>query len=411
MKPFKIAILGGGASGICAALSGACYFESSGAPYEIVVFEHMGKPLKKLLATGNGRCNFSNKKLEISNFHGSKRLAKSVLNSEFSDIEKYFDALGIKSVCEDSRIYPRSMEASSVRDALLFEAGCHNIEIKCDFNAENVNPKKANNGFLLCNEYFDSLIIACGSKAAEKQGTDGTLFPLIESFSHSFTPLSPALTAILSTDKSLKTLSGTRLFGAVSLYDEKKLLKKDVGEVQFTSNAVSGIPAFDISYLAKPQQTLFVDMYPEESAQKVVSFLKEQRFKYPKKTLECVLSGLIPQKASYAVTNRCFSSPEPTVGSLSDTALARVAAVLKAFDFKVGGTRDFPESQTASGGVSSNEINDNLMSRKASGLFFCGEILDVNGDCGGYNLHFAFASGRLAGKNAAQYSIEKGQKK
>ena len=152
-------------------------------------------------------------------------------------------------------------------------------------------------------------------------------------------------------------------------------------------------------------------MYPEESAQKLVSFLKEQRFKYPKKTLECVLSGLIPQKASYAVTNRCFSSPEPTVGSLSDTALARVAAVLKAFDFKVKGTRDFPESQTASGGVSSNEINDNLMSRKASGLFFCGEILDVNGDCGGYNLHFAFASGRLAGKNAAQYSIEKGQKK
>lgn len=411
LKPFKTAILGGGASGICAAIENARSYSSQNVSYETVVFEHLGKPLKKLLATGNGRCNFSNLSISPSNYHGSEELTNSVLNSEFSNIEAFFNELGIKSAYEDGRIYPRSMQASAVRDALLFEESCYNIKIKCDFAAESLDIKKDGNGFSVNGEHFDSLIIACGSKAAEKQGSDGSLFSLIKSFNHTFTPIFPALTAITSSDKSLKTLAGTRLFGTLSLLEGDDVLRSEQGEIQFTSNCISGIPAFNASFKARRGLKIFVDMCPTESPQDIKTLLSEQRLKYPKKTLECALFGLVPQKAAYAVVNRCFSSPEPALCTLTDSDLIRVSKLLKRFVFTVDGTRDFAEAQTAKGGISPKEIDKNLMSRLTPGLFFCGEILDVTGDCGGYNLHFAFSSGRLSGKNAAQYSIEKGQKR
>lgn len=411
LKPFKTAILGGGASGICAAIENARSYSSQNVSYETVVFEHLGKPLKKLLATGNGRCNFSNLSISPSNYHGAVSLANVVLNSEFSNTEAFFNELGIKSAYEDGRIYPRSMQASAVRDALLFEAGCYNIKIKCDFAAESLDIKKDGNGFSINGERFDSLIIACGSKAAEKQGSDGSLFSLISTFNHTFTPIFPALTAIKSSDKSLKTLAGTRLFGTLSLLDGDDVLKSEQGEIQFTSSCISGIPAFNASFKARRGFRLYVDMCPGETTQDIISFLSKQRLKYPQKTLECALFGLVPQKAAYAVVNRCFSSPEPALCTLRDSDLIRVSKLLKRFVFTVDGTRDFAEAQTANGGVSPKEIDKNLMSRLTPGLFFCGEILDVTGDCGGYNLHFAFTSGRLSGNNAAQYSIEKGQKR
>lgn len=412
MKPLKIAVIGAGASGIAASIEAAKKLKECNLPYSITVLEHLNKPLKKLLVTGNGRCNFSNINITPSNFYGNDELIKSVLSCGFSDIPLFFSKLGIASFVEDGRIYPRSQQAVAVREALLSEAKRLNINIICEKEVNSLSFEKSQKLFTVNGDVFDCVIISCGGKASEKQGSDGSFYRVIKSLGYTFTPLSPALTAITSSAKDLKLLSGTRLRGNLSLFDGDKKLSSESGEIQFTEKAVSGIPAFNLSHLAKENQQLFVDMYAEASVDDIVNLLQSQKHRNPECELETALFGMLPQKAAFALIARCKIKEHTLLREVSSSQLYSLAKNCKRFAFSVTGTREFSDAQVMSGGLSTELIDTKtLMSKKHEGLFFCGEILDAVGDCGGYNLHFAFTSGRLSGKSAAEYLINKGKHK
>ncbi len=412
MKPLKIAVIGAGASGTAASIEAARKLRSLNAPYEITVFEHLNKPLKKLLVTGNGRCNFSNTESSAFKYHGNKQLINSVLSCEFSNITRFFSDLGIFPYIEDGRIYPRSEQATAVRGALLSETERLFINIECESTIDTLRFRENSEGFTLNGKYFDAVIVSCGGKAAEKQGSDGSFYSVLKSLGYSFTPLYPALTAITCSNKDLKLLAGTRLKGALSLYDGEKKLGEDSGEIQFTEKAVSGIPAFNLSYLAKSGRQISVDMFPEASADDLFNILNQQKTHFPARELETSLCGFLPQKAAFALIARCKIKEHTKLCEIDRKKLYELSRMCKHLEFKVTGTRDFTEAQVMSGGLNADLIDTKtLMSKKHGGLFFCGEILDAVGDCGGYNLHFAFTSGRLAGDSAVEYLIKKDKTK
>lgn len=407
MKPIKLAVIGAGASGVAAAIEAANGFSAENIKAEITVLEHLNKPLKKLLVTGNGRCNFTNTKINTSSYHGSRALIERVISSELSSTVDFFGKMGILTYCEDGRVYPRSQQAASIRNTLLYEAESLGINIKCESEIDSFSFNASSREFTVNDKTYDAIIAACGGKAAPKQGSDGSFYEYLTKAGHTFTPLLPALTAITCSNKDLKLLSGTRLKGGLTLFDNKRSVATEHGELQFTENAVSGIPSFNISHLARCGMTLVADMCEDMTENEITGFLKVCKSNSPYKELETALCGILPQKAVFAVINRCKIKERLPLSEVSDKLLSAVSRVIKNMEFSVTGTRDFYEAQVMSGGISTNEINvDTLMSKKLPGLFFCGEILDATGECGGYNLNFAFASGRLAGKNAAQFSLK-----
>lgn len=407
MKPLKLAVIGAGASGVAAAIEAANEFSAENIKAEITVLEHLNKPLKKLLVTGNGRCNFTNEKINTASYHGNRALIERIISSELSSTMDFFGKMGILTYCEDGRVYPRSQQAASIRNTLLYEAESLGINIRCEAEIASFSFNTAMREFTVNGNTYDAVIAACGGKAAPKQGTDGSFYGYLTEAGHTFTPLSPALTAITCSNKDLKLLSGTRLKGGLKILKNGVLIATDHGELQFTEKAVSGIPSFNISRLAKAGMTLVADMCEDMTEKDITDFLKHIKNATPHKELETALCGILPQKAVFTVINRCKIKEHLPLSEVSDKSLSTVSRVIKNMEFSVTGTRDFCEAQVMSGGISTNEINiDTLMSKKLPGLFFCGEILDVSGDCGGYNLNFAFASGRLAGKNAAEFSVK-----
>lgn len=385
-KDVKIAIIGAGASGISCAVE----LKRLNRKYDITIFEHLEKPLKKILATGNGRCNFCNTDLSFSHYHGSREIINSILNCKYSDTVSFFRSLGVLSSTESTRIYPRSFTASSVRDALL-----NNVKSKLITSYNINNIKKIDSGYIIDGDYFDIVVFACGGICAGSHGSDGSVYKFIENCGHSFTRLKPSLTALTSPDKDLKLLKGIRANGTVSLIQNGKRTAVQDGEIQFTEKTVSGIPVFDLSYLydENANNELCIDFCSELSKEYIRSFLKSFITDI---TTEDALSGLIPKKLGYTVINRSGIPQGLSVFKLTDKSIDSLCTNLKELRFKINGTRDFNNSQVTAGGINSNEIYpQTLMSRLNKNMFFCGEILDVNGDCGGYNLHFAFTSGRL----------------
>ena len=234
---------------------------------------------------------------------------------------------------------------------------------------------------------------------------------LLKDFGHKITDISPALTAVTVEEKGFKDLKGLRVKGNFSLYSGRKLLKEEAGEIQFTENALSGIPVLNLSYLVKNNRNFVavIDFCNEFSFNELENYFKETKCKMPYFRTEEILSGLIPQKLSYFIMKRAGIKENTLFGKLSEKDIKQLVTNLKEAEFKVTGTRDFDYSQVTCGGADSGDFNvKTLMSKKQSGLFVCGEILNVNGDCGGYNLHFAFTSGRLAGASAVKYLNNKG---
>ncbi len=399
----RIAVIGGGASGLASAIEAKRQAKKLNIDLSVTVFEHLPKCAKKILATGNGRCNFCNTKISEKNYNGDKEIIKSVLESEFSDTLSFFKSFGILPYFEDGRVYPRSEQATSIRDALIKTCEILNIKFKSEFQVNEI--KNINNKFVVNDEEFDAVIIATGGTSQKSQGSDGSGYKLLKAFGHKITDISPALTAITVEEKGFKDLKGLRVKGNFSLYNGRKLLKEEAGEIQFTENAFSGIPVLNLSYLVKNNKNFVavIDFCNEFSSNELEKYFFDTKCKMPYFRTEEILSGLIPQKLSYFVMKRVGIKENTLFGKLSDKDIKLLVSNLKEAEFKVTGTRDFDYSQVTCGGADGSDFNTKtLMSKKQNGLFACGEILNVNGDCGGYNLHFAFTSGRLAGASAVK---------
>lgn len=404
----EIAIIGAGASGLSCAIEAKRQAKKTGLDLNVTVFEHLNKACKKILATGNGRCNFCNTDLSEEHYYGDKALIKDVLSSQYNDTLDFFKTLGVLPYFENGRVYPRSEQASSIRDALI--KTCEILKINIVTECEPDSVKKQNGKFWILNKQYDAVIIATGGKSQKAQGSDGSGYKFLKDFGHKFTDVSPALTALIVTEKGFKDLKGLRIKGNFSLFSGRKLLKEEFGEIQFTEQAVSGIPVLNASHFAGSKKNLFavIDTCNELSVKDLVKHFTECRYKSPALRVEEVLAGLIPQKLGFFIMKRAGIKDNIKAGNLTEKQIEALVLNLKQLELKIDGTRDFEFSQVTSGGASGEDFNTKtLMSEKQNGLFACGEILNVNGDCGGYNLHFAWSSGRLAGASAVKYLSNK----
>ncbi len=246
----KLAVIGGGAAGTVAAIEAKEAF----ADLSVTIFEKMPKLCKKLLVTGNGRCNFTNENLSPYHFYGEEIFLKNILTSVYADSENYFRSLGILSYHEDGRIYPRSQQSSAIRDALANKVISAGISVKTNTTVDYI--EKSGSGFSVNGEFFDSVIISAGGKASAIQGSDGSGYGILKSLGHTVTPLYPALCGLITDNKQLNVLKGVRVEAKASLYSSNKLLGEESGEVQFTEKAVSGIPVMNLSHLCKSNKQL-----------------------------------------------------------------------------------------------------------------------------------------------------------
>ena len=396
----SLAIIGGGASGFSAAIEAR--FENP--DIDITVFEKTNKPCKKILATGNGRCNFTNKDLSPSHFYGNKGFLRDVLTSQYADTENFFRSLGVLSYCEEERLYPRSQQAATIKDTLVNKAITDGITIETECPVTEI--KKNINSFIVNGKAFDSVIICGGGKASAVHGSDGSCYKLLTDFGHSLTPLYPALCGLLINDKDLNLLKGVRAECCARLYSGTILLGSESGEIQFTDKAISGIPIMNLSHLCENKKNLVInlDLCPEFSEEELFEHIKSAVGNAKDIEFEVILNGIVNLKLGFALMNRCFIKPKTKCDSISNKQIKNVIAMLKEFEISIKATKGFDSAQITKGGIKTEEFSsETMMSNLVEGVFACGEILDIHGDCGGYNLHLAWTTGRIAGASAGKY--------
>ncbi len=401
----KVLILGGGASGLMAALSAA---QDPGNT--VTILERQSRVGRKLLATGNGRCNLTNTDLSLTHYHGqSPAFARAALTRfDGRRTLEFFHALGLLTVAESSgRVYPLSDQANSVVDVLRFAAQQTGITVVCGFDAQGVRKKAR--GYQVTGAdgqgYFgDRLIVACGGCAGKALGGTMSGYELLSQLGHTRTPLHPSLTPIRTDTAAIRGLKGVRADCLLRLRIDGRTAGQDAGELQFTETGVSGPVAFTLSRQAAQSQQaeLLLDFLRGYSSQEVLALLAVRQHAFGQLPAEELLAGMLHPRLGKTLCHACglFSQP---IAELSAQTLHTVAERIKYFPLQVTGTSGFESAQVTAGGIQTAQFRaDTLESRLAPGVFACGEVLDIDGDCGGYNLQWAWSSGFVAGKLGKQ---------
>lgn len=406
----RILIVGGGAAGLAAALAAAEHAPQA----EIVILERMDRVGKKILATGNGRCNLTNKNAAPGSYDTSDPAAlKEMMTGMSSEsVVRFFRQLGLYCTEEDAgRIYPYCHQASMVLDVLLQNLEKRGVRLETGCSVKDIQRKNGQWQVKTVEKSFlaDCVILTAGGKAAEKLGSDGSGLKLAEKLGYSCTPLYPALVALTCDMRQMGGLKGIRAQAGVTLYCGKNRLGEQNGEVQFTDYGLSGIPVMQLSgavgrLKAGMHCTAFVDLFPEWTQEALLQELCQRKKRLGDDCVEVLLLGLIHKRLAYAVLKSAGIQPlSAKIGLLSDRQLQQLSETLKAWSFTVTGTQGFENAQVTGGGVLLREINAKTMeSLKQKNIFLAGEILDVAGQCGGYNLHWAWCSGIRAGRCAAK---------
>ena len=420
-EPAAVIVIGGGAAGMVAAIAAA----RRGAA--VTLLERMPRVGKKLLATGNGRCNFTNAHLDLRRFHGrDPGFAGAALAAfDLATTLAFFRDLGIEPREEDAgKIFPRSGQASSVLDVLRHELAHLGVEIRCEAEVTRLAPRRGGWEVVLRGETLrcDSVVLACGGRASPQLGSNGSGYELVRPLGHHVIPPFPALTRIRVASPFLKHIKGVKIEGVASLVPQgerpgaEHILHDSgntaSGEILFTETGLSGPPILDLSRRAAERvqsdekTNLNLDLCPEFVADDLVALLRERfaRRQTSDASAELALVGFLNKRLIVPVL-KVAGIPDPTrpAASLGEREIHAVARVLKGWRFEVTGTDSWTEAQVTAGGIDIAEVNPrSLESNLAPGLFFAGEVLDIDGDCGGFNLQWAWSSGHLAGSGAAQ---------
>ena len=403
-KKKRIGIIGGGASGMTAAI-----FASAAKNTEVVVFEAKDVPGKKINGTGNGKCNFTNDNMGIGFYRGNHpEFAEFALSNFTNETSKaFFKSIGILSKEKNGGyIYPNSEEASSVSSAL--KLACQSAGVRFVF--EKVKKiGKDKDRFVIGNERFDRIVLACGSFANMKDVTDFNGYDLLRSTGHRLTPLYPALCQLRCKGNFFKTINGVRTEAKIRVFVDGKEKCEETGELLFTDYGVSGIPAFQVSrYCAEAagsskKAVLSLNLMPDMSTEEVKKEI-ENRLKHLSKkgrTLEETLTGLLNHKLNFVLLNLSGLDPTGNFKEVTDEKIERLVKNITDLRIDVIGTNDFSYAQVVAGGADTSEIDPKTMeSRLVKGLYIVGELLDIDGTCGGYNLQWAWSSGAIAGINA-----------
>ena len=400
----KVVIIGAGASGLVSAI----YAAKNGN--EVFLLERNNNVGKKILITGNGRCNYFNSEMTFDHYYSSdkERLQKRLTEDNKKEILSFFEILGIVPKIENGYYYPMNGKAVSVRDALLKECELLGVEIINNFLVEKVIKEdkfiiKSSEDEIIA----DKVIITTGSKAYPKTGSDGIGYKIATDFGHTVIKPLPALTGLIGQDNYFKLWDGVRFEAKLSLFENNEKIKEEKGKIQFTDYGISGICVFNLSTLVSKGLSLnkkeeivinFLDSLNIETVGDALVYLEKRSEKVTGRNIFEFLEGILDYKLINVILKKTNISDKKYFDELSKKEKIDLASNLVSFRLEIVEANSFDYAQVCTGGVKVSEVDDNLQSKIVSDLYFAGEVLDVSGDCGGYNLAFAFISGMLSGK-------------
>ena len=403
MKNYDLIVVGGCASGIAAAINAKRLYPEM----KIAVLEKNPRIGKKLLATGNGKCNMTNLFALEHGYIGKGFATYAMQRYSPEKVIGFFESIGL--ICySDScgRVYPESNMAASVVDSLRFEIERLKIDVICDTAVNEI--KKNSGGFTVNNEYgCRKIILAVGGKASPSQGSDGSGYELAKELGHSVIKPVPALVPLCGSAEITKTMKGMRVRNAVLTLRGDKILGKTQGEILFTDYGLSGIAAMELAAPAqkyidsvKLNPFTYIDFMPQMTYDDIVEHLKNLSNIKGFCNMDNLLTGILPKAVGIAICKASkLYKTDRRIDELTVKEIKLIAEKIKNFPLEITGTKGFANAQVTSGGIKTDEIDPKTMqSRKCRGLYFSGEIIDVDGGCGGFNLQWAWASGMLAGE-------------
>ena len=390
MQIYNTAIIGGGASGMLCALK-----LSEKRENQILLVERNDRLGKKLSATGNGQGNITNLNLDITNYFTTqpKKVEKIIDDFNNHDLIEYLTSLGGLFIPDETgRVYPASKQASSVTDILRMElARRKNVKVLLSTKVKAVCKK--NNIFSIETEsdklFCQTLVFSAGGKVAKHFGTDGSFFEIVKSMGHSVTKLTPSLVQFKTPLENIRTMKGIRSECEVSLFEGDKLLKSTRGDVIFTDYGVSGNAIFKLSSYLTDKNKIKINFLPNVDESVLENLLLKKISKYPQLKYDDLLCAILNNSIARSIIKYCKLNGSDICKKEN---ISIIIGAIKEFKLEIIGTLGFDYAQVTKGGVPTEEVFDNLSSKKISGLYFTGEILNVDGECGGYNLQWAFSS-------------------
>lgn len=409
----RVGIIGAGASGMMAAITAANYNA------KVTLFEKNERVGQKLLATGNGKCNLSNLEFNMSKYYCTDKEKLHTIFGVYSlwDMLSFFESKGMMVRSKNGYLYPYSEQASTVLDVFRRNLENDNIETVTDCDITMAEYQKASNTFAVMGNgkvwEFDKLVIACGGPASLKKNDGLTGFKLAEGFGHTVNKVVPGLVQLRASDKSFfKAVSGVRCQAKVSLLADGILLGEEEGEVQFTDYGLSGIPIFQFSRMAAyaieegKRVCVSVNFFPDQE-QKAFEYQMRLRYDYyMDSTIEEFLLGTVNKKINLAMLKANGIKPTDRISQLGFKKVWEFIMSYRNLAIHIESVNDMEHAQVCAGGVDFMQISTQMESMKCPGLYFAGEVIDVDGKCGGYNLQWAWTSGYIAGRNAAGSSTK-----
>ena len=401
-----VVVIGGGASGLVAAISAA----RNGA--KVTIIEHKDRVGKKILSTGNGRCNLTNTYMNPACFRSDDvSLVTDVLEKFGAENTiRFFEDLGVILKDRNGYVYPFSDQASTILDVLRLELDNLKIDIKTEQNVKSV--VKTNHQFEITtdkeNYMCDAVILATGGKASSVLGSDGSGYDLAKHFGHNISPVVPALVQLKCAGDFFKQITGVRTQAKVSLYVNNVLVSSDTGELQLTNYGISGIPVFQVSRYAakalysKESVCAELDFLPNIEIYEFETFMKNRIQKHGQKTAEDFMTGVLHKKLTTMLLKEAKIPLHVVMNEVYEEKINQLIRLCKCFKVNVLDTNGFEQAQVCAGGVKTTEIRKTMESIYEENLYLVGELLDVDGICGGYNLQWAWATGFIAGENAAK---------
>lgn len=418
---YDIAIVGGGAAGLVAAV---CCAKKLGGKIKIAVIEKEFKPGKKLLATGNGKCNMTNENMSAEYYNtGSREFVRNVISKYSTDkIISFWNSIGL--LCKSDsfgRVYPYPGQASAVLDVLMLNLEYYNVDIFCETNITSIISE--NNGYKLTaykTEFkAQKVILAAGGKVQPSLGSNGASYKFADDLGLKCTDVFPSLAQIPCNDKYLSVMKGVRTAAAVSLNADGNILRTEQGELQLNEKNISGICIFQLSRYVNEffelntinnikynNISIIADLMPDCTMNEIENLLKKRRKQMPNLKTEDLFTGIINKKIGLYLVKKLNIKSDKELYNITDDEIETLAGTVKSCEFIPSDMSGINSAQVTAGGIELSEIDKNMQCLKYKNLYIIGEALNVDGVCGGYNLHWAFASGIIAG-NAAANSYKK----
>ena len=398
-----IIIIGAGASGIVTAIN------AKNENNRVILLEKNDRIGKKLLATGNGRCNYTNMNLSEKNYSSPDFVKRTLEDFSNEDLINYFKILGLESTLDGNRVYPISLKANSVLNILIYWLDKKGIEVKTNSQVKEI--KKTKKGYeVITNEETlraDVVVAAFGGKAMPASGSDGVSFEILKKMGIRVTDLKPALTQLKLESKYLKHLSGTKVIGRARLLRDEKVIDEREGEILFTNYGISGPPILDISVNTEEGDVIEVPLI-NNLKKNSIDMVYNRYYMFPDFSLEEFLMGLVDKKFIHYIVDSLDMDKNTAMNMISMGDFEKIICLLLKSRFKVTGNTGFKNAQVTRGGVSLDEVSpENYEAKKYKDLYIIGEALDIDGDCGGYNLHFAFGCGYRLGKILREKNLQK----